>query len=197
MKVRALARPLVLCLLAAGVPLAAQSYQSSFSDVKVDRAHTPATFIAGARVDAATGAVSLDIPLGPGIGRRGAVWVPTVTTRIAPQWLANRPRIGTTPNFTHVTQLFSGGSGNAELTPGRLKLWWDSEAGDKPSEYGISGGPTGSVTAWPAETSANVTLTVAQANQILQAFSLGNYQVANFGSSLNRVGDPVRGTPGR
>ena len=62
-----------------------QSYQSSFSEVKFDRVKGPATFTAGVEVAAATGAVSMDIPFGPGIGTRGLKFQPRLNMRLAPQ----------------------------------------------------------------------------------------------------------------
>ena len=64
----------------------AQSYQTSFSDVKFDRAKGPATFHSGVEVDAATGAASMTIPFGPGIGERGLKFRPVLSMRMAPQF---------------------------------------------------------------------------------------------------------------
>jgi hypothetical protein len=69
----------------ANISVFAQSYQTSFSDVKFDRAKGPATFNAGVEVDAATGAASLSIPFGPGIGERGLKFRPMLSMRMAPQ----------------------------------------------------------------------------------------------------------------
>lgn len=63
----------------------AQSYQTSFSDVKFDRAKAPATWHGGFEVEAPTGAVNISLPLGPGIGARGAVFQPKATVRWSPQ----------------------------------------------------------------------------------------------------------------
>ncbi|MBI1753145.1 MAG: RHS repeat protein [Acidobacteria bacterium] len=63
----------------------AQSYQTSFSEVKFDRAKAPATWHGGFEVEAPTGAVNISLPLGPGIGARGAVFQPKATVRWSPQ----------------------------------------------------------------------------------------------------------------
>ena len=71
-----------------GLSLSAQSYQSSFSEVKFDRAKTPKAFHGGLEVDAPTGAVSIRVPLGPGIGARGAEYHPAINMRFAPTAMA-------------------------------------------------------------------------------------------------------------
>ena len=60
-------------LLGAGLSVLAQSYQTSFSDVKFDRAKGPSTFHSGVEVDAASGAASMNLPFGPGIDRKSVV----------------------------------------------------------------------------------------------------------------------------
>jgi len=72
-------------MLLSGAILAGQSYQSSFSDVTYDRAKGPASFHGGVEVDAASGAINIDLKLGPGIGARGAFYQPVIRGRIAPQ----------------------------------------------------------------------------------------------------------------
>lgn len=104
-------------ILAFGLALAAasllgQSYQSSFAEVKYGRARTPATFHGGAEVDLPTGAVSFGVPLGPGIGARGLKYVPTLSTRFAPQVAPYDPYAGS-------NQVLPGGISCA-LTPGYL-----------------------------------------------------------------------------
>lgn len=77
---------LSLCVLTGAIPLLAQSYQTSFSEVKFDRGRTPATLHGHADVDSASGALSVDVPLGPGIGARGAVFQPHYRLRWAPEF---------------------------------------------------------------------------------------------------------------
>ncbi len=81
----ALLRVITACVLLSTATLHAQSYQTSFSDVKFDRAKGPATFTAGIEVDAASGAASINLPFGPGIGERGLKFRPVLSMRMAPQ----------------------------------------------------------------------------------------------------------------
>lgn len=64
--------------------LLGQNYQSSFANISYDRAKSPAGFHGDVAVDAATGAVSLDLPLGPGIGRGALKFIPRLSSRFAP-----------------------------------------------------------------------------------------------------------------
>jgi YD repeat-containing protein len=76
-----------LCLvLGVALPSLGQSYQSSFSAAKFDRAHAPATFNGGVEVDVATGAASVRVPLGPGVGvpRGGLHYTPLMQMRTTP-----------------------------------------------------------------------------------------------------------------
>lgn len=80
-------RPLLSVVFAclANIALFAQSYQTSFSDVSFDRAKGPSTVHGGVEIEGATGAVKLNIPLGPGIGARGISFRPALTGRMASQ----------------------------------------------------------------------------------------------------------------
>jgi len=80
-------RFLASCVLLAGLhpPLSAQAFQSSFSEVKFDRAKAPVNYFSAVQVDVASGAASLDLPCGPGIGERGLRFRPTLSLRMAPQ----------------------------------------------------------------------------------------------------------------
>ncbi|MFN8011209.1 MAG: hypothetical protein U0P81_07375 [Holophagaceae bacterium] len=144
MSARALARPVILCLLATGVPLAAQSYQTSFSEVKFDRAKTPATFHAGAEVDSATGAVSMNIPLGPGIGSNTVFFRPVLACRWAPQvttqaFIYQDPYGNSTEQYYN-TELPS----KASLHPGVFNLRiYNLPASPFSENYTVLGGPTG------------------------------------------------------
>ncbi len=62
-----------------GMSVCAQTFQSGFDALQFDRSKGPATLHAGVEVDAATGAINLQMPLGPGIGARGAVYQPAIT----------------------------------------------------------------------------------------------------------------------
>ncbi|HJV48463.1 MAG TPA: hypothetical protein VJ505_06380 [Holophagaceae bacterium] len=76
-------RLFVLCLFVA--TLRAQSYQTSFTDVGVDR--IPGSFRGRSiySVDTPTGALLYNIPIGSGIGNGAIHYTPTITGRIAPQ----------------------------------------------------------------------------------------------------------------
>ena len=71
--------------LCTSISLLGQSYQTSFSEVQFDRAKGPGTVHAGLEVDAASGALSFNIPFGPGIGARGAYFRPSLAARLGPQ----------------------------------------------------------------------------------------------------------------
>lgn len=110
----------------------AQSYQTAFSEVKFDRNRGPATLNGAVEVDAATGAASVTLPLGPGIGSRGLNFRPTLCMRVAPQM-----RISTTDEYltlgsnfseqqvkiqAYVDSLYQAGFGSATFSPGTLDL---------------------------------------------------------------------------
>lgn len=78
-------RTALLALISTLVTLSGQSYKTSFSEVNFDRAKVPSTFHGATEVDSASGALSLTLPLGPGIGARGARFVPTLRGRWAPK----------------------------------------------------------------------------------------------------------------
>lgn len=63
----------------------AQGYETQFTESKYDRSKAPTTLHGNLEVDHASGAVTFDIPLGPGIGARGLKFVPTLQGRWAPQ----------------------------------------------------------------------------------------------------------------
>jgi len=109
-----------------------QSYQTSFSDIKFDRAKGPATFSGGVEVDAATGAASMNIPFGPGIGERGLKFRPVLSMRMAPQLgissvdenrlvqvLSSGGQIWAPDT---VDTLYQRGFGTVSFTPGSLNL---------------------------------------------------------------------------
>ncbi|BDU73593.1 hypothetical protein METEAL_27670 [Mesoterricola silvestris] len=60
-------------------------FQTSFAEQKLDRSRTPVTLQGPVQVEIPTGAIDLSIPLGPGIGARGATFRPTLSMRMSPQ----------------------------------------------------------------------------------------------------------------
>jgi len=129
MSVRFLRTLFLVCM--AGLSAQAQSYQTSFSDVKFDRAKGPATLNAGVEVDAASGAASINIPFGPGIGERGLRYRPTLSMRLAPQFSITSSDVNTivNPNFDDpiwgtsiVDTPYQRGFGSASFFPGTLDL---------------------------------------------------------------------------
>jgi len=107
-----------LALAGMGPGLAAQSIQSSFSSPAFDRVKPPSTHQDLIDVDPATGAVSIEMPLGPGIGARGAQFTPAVRGRNASTSVTT---YGSTINIT------TGGFGFA---PGRLEFSGDYVLGN-------------------------------------------------------------------
>lgn len=114
-------------------PLAAQSYQSSFSNVAFDRAKGPGSFSSPVNVEVSTGAASLTMPFGPGIGARGAAFRPTLGMRAAPQlavssndenvFLGYANSSGTEVWGTQtVDTLYQRGYGSGAFSPGTLDL---------------------------------------------------------------------------
>lgn len=94
----------LVCLVA--FPLGAQGITTAFSEVKFDRAKTPAVIHGGASVDVATGALSFDVPMGPGVGARGVRFVPRLTTRFSSQ--------------TPPLQVLSGAQTPDQVSPGGI-----------------------------------------------------------------------------
>ncbi|WP_243382781.1 hypothetical protein [Geothrix alkalitolerans] len=139
------------------MPAVAQSYQTSFSDVKFDRAKGPATFHGGVEVDAASGAASLHLPLGPGIGARGLNFRPVLSMRMAPQLGISSaeenvivlPASGQSDALwgtTSIDTLYQRSFGSASLSPGSLELGPLVSAFDrKATSYSLPGGGGGRV----------------------------------------------------
>lgn len=65
--------------------LLAQNFDTSFSEAKYDRKKPPTTWHGGVEVESSTGAVSVNLPIGKGIGARGVRFQPTLSGRWAPQ----------------------------------------------------------------------------------------------------------------
>ena len=110
----------VLTILTAGVVLHAQSYQTSFAGEKFDSSKGPATVHGGVEVEASTGAVSINIPLGPGIGTRGLNFKPILWGHVAPTVNGSSKWNGVSGKYDHsfVSSLESPFS----LSPGHLEL---------------------------------------------------------------------------
>ncbi|MFZ1376671.1 MAG: RHS repeat-associated core domain-containing protein [Geothrix sp.] len=133
--------------------LGAQSYQTSFSSAKFDRAKGPATFTAGVEVDAATGAASMNIPFGPGIGERGLKFRPSLSMRINPQMaistsdenVLSDPNWATKPPVvTTMDTLYQRGFGSASFSPGTFDLGTMVSTMDrKKNTYALPGGGGG------------------------------------------------------
>jgi RHS repeat-associated protein len=93
-----------LSLIAMGLPALGQSYQTRFDQVTYDPGKGPATLHGDLEVEGSTGAVNMKVPLGPGIGARGARFTPSVYMRSsAIGWSKteyvnpNDPALGTPP----------------------------------------------------------------------------------------------------
>ncbi len=141
-----------IALLVAG-PLGAQTYQSSFSEVKFDRTKGPATFAAGIQVDAASGAVSMEVPFGPGIGERGLRFRPLLSMRLSPQVSISSTLernitsyLGETPLYltNSVDTLYERASGSASFSPGTFDLSMPG-GGTTLSNYSLPGGGGGTM----------------------------------------------------
>jgi RHS repeat-associated protein len=124
-----------LCLvLGVALPALSQSYQSSFSAAKFDRAHAPATFNGGVEVDVASGAASISVPLGPGVGvpRGGLHYVPTMQMRTTPhfrgivntEWIVAWIDGDGVPHYTrqNTASLATTSSPGASLYPGHFNI---------------------------------------------------------------------------
>ena len=144
----------VLAILVSGI-LQAQSFQSSFSEVKFDRSQAPQDWHRGFSVDAATGGLNFKFPLGPGIGDRGARYTPILRGNFAPQttevqgpsrWIpppewaninnAVRPdgSLITTYGYNVVTSILATGtSGTFSLSPGHIQVALGESGADSPS----------------------------------------------------------------
>jgi RHS repeat-associated protein len=150
MRCRTLPFLLYLCL--SGLAVLGQSYQSSFSEVRFDRAKGPATFAAGVEVDAASGAASLSIPFGPGIGARGLRFRPLLSMRMAPQMgISTHEEYsvrmeGWPPDQLFIDTLYQRGFGSASFSPGTLDLGTLVSTVDrKKTSYSLPGGEGGRV----------------------------------------------------
>jgi len=171
----------VALLLAFGLlpSLNAQAYQTAFNEVKFDRATAKHVLHGGPAVDPATGALEMSLPLGPGIGNRGASFHPTFAFRLAPTTNVDSVMGGYNQGQSYVTSK-SGLEG--DLHPG----FYDITTSESHSTGGfrISGGPRSSHY-WgnaPANFSPNLT-------QVLPAF--GYAAAGAQGNSLSGNGELI------
>lgn len=128
------------------ISVMAQSYQSSFSEVKFDRAKGPVTVHGGVEVEGATGAVSLSIPFGPGIGARGISFRPSLSGRMAPQLIGSMKSTSTGTRYQTLTE---PGAGLFSLSPGVFDLalsqdTLDNDEGLVITNFSLPGGGSGS-----------------------------------------------------
>ncbi len=86
--------------------MSAQDYRSAFEVLKVDRTKTPVSFHGGVDVDPAIGVATMKIPLGPGVGRAGLRFSPTLVANWAP-----KATTGLVPHLTEGSEWgFASGS---------------------------------------------------------------------------------------
>lgn len=164
----------------------AQSYQTSFSNVKFDRAKGPATFNAGVEVDAATGAASISLPFGPGIGERGLKFRPLLSMRMGPQLAVSSSdenvvvgQLGGTAIWgtQTVDTLYQRGFGSATFSPGTLDLGsMVSHFDRKVTSYALPGGGGGRVL---GQLPASITPAVVQS--LLSKFGFGAADTVGYG----------------
>ena len=112
----------LLAFLACSLPSAAQSYQTSFGEVRFDRGRSPSTWHGVTEVETASGALGIAIPLGPGIGARGLKWVPTLRGRWAPLVSGKSQYTVSNNNFLYSSYLQTTSNGGMGLDPGHLRF---------------------------------------------------------------------------
>jgi len=182
-----------------GLSAHAQSYQTSFSEVKFDRAKGPTTLHAGVEVDAASGAASMNLPIGPGIGERGLKFRPMLSMRMAPQLgistSGDNVLLYTDPAGYGVYMpetidtLYQRGFGTASFIPGELELGRLVSIFDhKPTSYSLPGGGGGRVL---GSVPSGMTTEAVQA--LLLAFGFTSNDTVGFvpGSTLRTVKTPL------
>jgi RHS repeat-associated protein len=186
-----IARIFSALLLVLGLPLASQSYETSFGEQKYDRAKTPATFHGGVEVDAPTGSVTYSIPIGSGIGMRGVTYRPTLSGRWAPQVDYSKYNDPSTSQTNYSASLTTSW---ATLYPGRLDLRIDARATSKLQtnfEVGsVSGAASGVV---PTDANGATLPNILGTGGILGAFGY-NITDPNFSVALGPWGTSNTGT---
>ena len=170
----------ILCAGVMAAPVSAQNYQSRFSDIQFDSAKAPSTLHGPVEVDNASGAVSMAIPLGPGIGARGLHFTPAVDFRMAPQVSTSTepldsyrtdPATGMIVLSSSTIYSLSSSVGGGKMFPGYLDLhMWDLFSNQMISKFEIYSGESGGINGVvPADAAQGPSLP-----GILSAFGYGN-----------------------
>ncbi len=182
------------------IPLVAENYQTRFEQVRFDPAKGARTLHGDLEVEGSTGAVNMKIPLGPGIGARGANFGPAIVLRSsaigwsktefndpnlemgAPPYLCMGPdglfetTIVLINQMSTTTSYYASG-GQGSFTPGSLQVnTTDPRIGTKLSSYLLPHGESGVIGGYaPAG--------VGTASLVLDAFGRGptqGWQVAAY-----------------
>jgi len=170
----------------AGLSALAQSYQTQFGDIKFDRSKGPTTWSGGVEVDQATGALSVNLPLGPGIGARGLKFQPVLKGNWSPKLDTKTSCVNSHTNeWTSFASVSN--NGGFSLTPGYFNLVFDpsgdeSVTNSDPSSVRIRSprltnylapdGFAGSLN--PEEPEPGYLPTLAQAQTLIQAHGFGS-----------------------
>lgn len=173
-----------------GVSALAQSYQTQFGDIKFDRAASPSSWHGGVEVDQASGALSIKLPLGPGIGARGLKFQPILSGNWSPKIDNQTVPLG--DNVWSEVSVISN-NGGFSFTPGYYNLVFDPEgdvsvtSNDDSSSrvrsphltnYLAPDGFSGSLN--PEEVEPGFVPTLAQAQALIQAFGFGSgWEIGN------------------
>ena len=187
------------CVAVLSLPLRAQGYQTQFSAVAAERSRGPETWHGVASVDAASGAVNIHMPLGPGIGARGATFQPAIRGVLkASMELGGGPVIqklldSQWVNLTGLPRAVPTSWGQATLGPGYLELQLLRSLGTT-----VWNGPEGqSVVFRPARPSGAAGMLLASVDPLLVASQFDGFEagwrVATIGY---RVGGSNLGTGG-
>lgn len=182
MRCRALIPALCLCL--CSLVARAQSYQTRFGDIKFDRGTSPSTWHGGMEVDQASGALSIKLPLGPGIGARGLKFQPILSGNWSPKIDNQLIPLGGN-EWREVSSISN--NGGFSLTPGYFNLVFDPDGDESPTKsddsslrvrsprltnYLAPDGFTGSLN--PVEEEPGFVPTLAQAKDLIRAFGFGS-----------------------
>ena len=169
---RLLSLLLPLLLLA---PARSQPYQTSFANITVDRVEGAFQDPSVYRIDPASGALELAIPIGPGIGAGALRFTPTVVSRQAQQL-----------GYFHVRDMWGGGElwtvtpSFMSILPGYLDLKTgpelDSDATTYVSQYEVGDGVGGSLDGPPTPAEQAVDGTT-----LLRTFGYAAAAVAEMG----------------
>ena len=94
--------------------LKAQDYRTDFVPIRADRGKTPESYHDIYKINDATGAVEVTVPIGPGIGARGLHFTPTLQGHWSPQWSGYAAQM-TEPYYTYSSMFDSWGLSNPSL----------------------------------------------------------------------------------